>query len=312
MNDERGSWYLLTAVIMGIGLGLIYAWVVSPAEFVDTHPSSLRADYKDQYRAMIASAYIATGDIQRAQARLNLLGDDDPAMLAAQAQRFMAEGGSQAEAQALAELASALGQAPTPLPTEPDDTLTPTATVTPTKSPQPTETLAPTSTSTPEIEITETAALTTTLIGTIDPSQEPTITRTQLPTRTATGTSTPLPTSTNTPTLAPPFVLENQVLVCNPAIGESQLQVFVSNTAGVGVPSVEIVVTWADGEEHFFTGLKPDIDTGYADFVMTPGVNYTMQVGDGGQLIPNLSSPECTDNNNTTYWGSWRFIFSHP
>ena len=113
MNDDRGSWYLLTAIILGIGLGLVYAWNISPAEYVDTHPSTLRTDYKDQYRAMIASAYIATGDIQRAQARLNLLGDDDPAMLAAQAQRFMAEGGGYEDAKALADLASALGQAPT-------------------------------------------------------------------------------------------------------------------------------------------------------------------------------------------------------
>jgi len=312
MNDERGSWYLLTAVILGIGLGLVYAWVISPAEFIDTHPSSLKADYKDQYRAMIASAFIATGDIQRAQARLNLLGDDDPAMLVAQAQRYLAEGVGYDEAQALAELASALGQAPTPLPTEPDDTFTPTASATPTNSPEPTDTLTPSLTPTPEIKITATAALTTTLNGTINPSAEPIVSRTPRPTRTATATTTPLPTNTNTPTLSPPFVLENQALVCNPSIGESQIQVFVANAAGVGVPSVEIVVTWAEGEEHFFTGLKPDIDTGYADFVMTPGVNYTMQVGEGGQLISNLSSPECTDTSNITYWGSWRFVFSHP
>ena len=47
--------------------------------------------------------------------------------------------------------------------------------------------------------------------------------------------------------------------------------------------------------DHFYTGLKPDIDIGYADFGMTPGVNYTLQVAEGGQLITNLTAPECAD-----------------
>jgi hypothetical protein len=309
MNDERGSWYLLTAVLLGIGLGLIYAWVLSPAEYIDTYPSSLREDFKDQYRAMIASAYKANGDIQRAQARLNQLGDADPAVLVAQAQRVLAEGAGYEDAQALAELASALGQVPTPLPTQLDDT--PTTLPTLTDSPQPTASLTLTITPTPEIEITATAAFTSTLESTALASREPTITRTPRPSGTPTLTASPLPTTTHTPTLAPPFVLENQVSVCNPAIGEPQIQVFVANAAGIGIPSVEIVVTWSSGEGHFFTGLKPDIDVGYADFVMAPEVIYTVQVGDGGQLIQNLSAPECKDNNNP-YWGSWRFVFAHP
>jgi hypothetical protein len=107
-------------------------------------------------------------------------------------------------------------------------------------------------------------------------------------------------------------VLDNQVLVCNPAIGEPQLQVFVSNEAGVGITGVEIIVTWNNGEEHFYTGLKPDIDIGYADFSMTPEVTYTLQVADGGQLITNLAAPECADEGDGLYWGSWRLVFSHP
>jgi hypothetical protein len=100
--------------------------------------------------------------------------------------------------------------------------------------------------------------------------------------------------------------------VCNPAIGEPQLQVFVSNAAGVGIPGVEVIVTWNSGEDHFYTGLKPDIDIGYADFSMTPGINYTLQVAEGGQLITNLTAPECADEGEGHYRGSWRLVFSHP
>jgi len=80
MNDDRGSWYLLTAILLGLGLGLVYSWVISPAEFIDTPPFSLREDYKDRYRASIAAAYMATGNLQRAQARLDLLRDEDPGL----------------------------------------------------------------------------------------------------------------------------------------------------------------------------------------------------------------------------------------
>ena len=80
MREERGSWYLLTGLVIGIVLGLLYAWVVSPIEYVDTSPNTLRSDYQDTYRLNIALAYQATGDLARAQARLNLLGDEDSAL----------------------------------------------------------------------------------------------------------------------------------------------------------------------------------------------------------------------------------------
>jgi hypothetical protein len=106
-------------------------------------------------------------------------------------------------------------------------------------------------------------------------------------------------------------VLDNLVEVCNPLLPEPQIQVFVANAAGVGIPGVEIIITWNSREEHFFTGLKPDIDIGYADFVMEPEVLYVLQVAEGGQLISDLTAPQCTDDDDV-FWGSLRLIFSHP
>ena len=91
MEQKRGNWYLLTALILGLTLGLVYSWVISPVLQVDTHPDSLRPDYKDIYRSMISRAYLANNNIPRAEARLELIGDEEPALaLAAQAQRFLA------------------------------------------------------------------------------------------------------------------------------------------------------------------------------------------------------------------------------
>ena len=110
-EDERGNWYLLTGVVLGIILGILFTWVISPVEYVDTAPESLKDEFKAQYRVLIASAYVANGDLVRAKARLELLGEADIYMIVAeQAQQMLAEGGSVEEAQALGRLALALGQ----------------------------------------------------------------------------------------------------------------------------------------------------------------------------------------------------------
>lgn len=306
-REERGSWYLLTGLVLGIALGLLFSWMIFPTEYIDTTPSTLRADYKDAYRAMIALAYQANGDLPRAQARLALLDEEDSALLmAAQAQRYLGEGVAPREAQALGLLAAMLGQAPDPLTASPVPSNTPVDTATPTVSPSP----SPTYTLTPTFTPTGTLTPTNTITPTIGPSA--TVTRTPRPSRTPTATATPLPTRTPTPTLAPPFVLENQILVCNLAIGEPQLQIFVSDAAGFGVPNVEINVSWFNGGESFFTGLKPEIDAGYADFTMIPEIVYTLQIADGGKPIPDLAAPDCEAEDGSRYWGSWRLLFSHP
>ena len=113
--DRRGSWYLLTGLILGAALGLVYSWLVSPVKYVDAPPYSLRAGYKDQYRALIASAYLYNQDLLRAEVRLAQLKDDNPVQaLALQAQQASASGRPKVEVQALNSLSLALAGAATP------------------------------------------------------------------------------------------------------------------------------------------------------------------------------------------------------
>lgn len=112
-GEQRGPWYLLTGLIIGLALGLIYSWWIHPVEYVDTPPSSLRDDYKDAYRLMIAHAYAANPDRVRALERLKLLKDADPQRaLTEQAQKILANEGSELDARALGALASALQNNP--------------------------------------------------------------------------------------------------------------------------------------------------------------------------------------------------------
>lgn len=105
-------------LLIGVAGGLIYGWLIQPVRFTETSPQALRADFQDDYVALIAAAYAATGDLPRAEARLALLpGAGETDRLAALAQARLAAGRPDAEVQALAALAAALdGERPTAAP----------------------------------------------------------------------------------------------------------------------------------------------------------------------------------------------------
>jgi hypothetical protein len=112
-SEARGLWYLLTGLLVGLVLGVAYAWLVQPVRYVDTPPASLGADFKDQYRMMIAVAFAADNDLVRAVERLKLLQDEDAFQaLTGQAQRILAAEGSLEEARFLSALAVAIEQNP--------------------------------------------------------------------------------------------------------------------------------------------------------------------------------------------------------
>jgi hypothetical protein len=276
MEKNRSNWYILTGLILGLIIGVVYAWMISPVEEVDTHPHLLREDYKDIYRALISRAYQANNNLPRAEARLGLIDDEDPALaLAAQAQRYLAEGGEVELAKVLANLSSALQSAAiaeaTPQPTSPStqdqgDQITPTPT---------NEEESAQNTPTPGEE----------------ESTEPTA----------------------TPTESPPFILQDSSPICDPTLGEPLIQVIATNSNGEGVPGVALEISLGpDLKETFYTGLKPEIGLGYADFLAEPGLTYTLEVPESGLVIEDIEVPACVTEAEDSYWGSWEVYITHP
>ena len=298
MSDERGPWYLLTGLVIGIVLGLVYAWLIAPQGTQDTSPASLQPEFKDQYRAMIAAAFVATGNLPRAEARLALLGDSDSVIaLSEQAQRTLGEGGSPIEAQALGLLAVALGpEDASSLPTL-DASTTPTG-VQNTGTPQ---------AATPQPEATEINSEPTSTATVSQPTDQ-----TPQATRTIISTATPLPTRTPTATSGSPFVLQSNTFVCDPNLPNPLIQVIAEDSDGDPLPGEKIITTWEEGEDHYFTGLKPELGLGYADYLMTPGLVYQVRMSGGGQTVPDITPAECETEGGQRYWGSWLLIFSRP
>jgi hypothetical protein len=99
----------LLAVAAGIGLGLLYGWVISPVQYTDTAPDTLRADYRADYVLMVAEIYHHEHDPSLAAQRLAFLGSEAPSRIAAEGLDFALQHGyAPADVAMLQELAWAL------------------------------------------------------------------------------------------------------------------------------------------------------------------------------------------------------------
>lgn len=279
-NWPRG-WALLPAMVgllIGAAIGLALAWGLFPAQYGQVAPSLLNEQEQAGYRRLIALAYHANGDLQRAQQRLSLLEDEDPAAaLSAQAQQALASGEALADARALADLAAALRMqgalAGNTQPTSSQVLVSPSL--------QPTGVTA-VSSPTPRTETQDATS----------------------PTAPARPTGTPAPRATATlrPTLPVTFQLLSSEQVCDPDAPADTLQVEVLSANGSPLSGVELRVSWEGGENIFYTGLYPELSPGYADFHMQPGIKYSLSAGQGGISVSDLGLPDCEN-------GGWRVVF---
>ena len=288
---KRDWWMWLIALLAGFGFGLLYAWIIAPVRYINTIPNTLRTDFKDQFRVVVAASYSATHNLDRAKARLALLGDADPVQaLTAQAQRMLASGASFDSVQEVAALASDLKLGVT--------SILSTATAHPTASTTGTA--------------IETAAAPTSVIDTpTGLTEAPTVIE-STSTPQVFDTPTPRPTHTLVPTPGAPYQLISQDSVCNPDLTDGLMQITVLDSRHHQMPGVEIIVTWSGGEEHIFTGLKPEIANGYVDYVMQAGVSYTLRIADSGSPVPNLTAPTCPISNGQNYLGGLHLTFQQP
>jgi len=79
-------WYKFFIVIaLGLAAGLIYGWVISPVEYTNTTPDTLRADYRSDYVLMVAEVFHTDQNVDQAARRLGILGSEPPAKIATQA-----------------------------------------------------------------------------------------------------------------------------------------------------------------------------------------------------------------------------------
>ncbi len=284
-------YYLITGFILGLAIGLILTLVILPVQYSNVPPETLNQTDKDRYRLMIALSYQSNQDIGRATSRLGLLRDDDIAgQLIQQSRRSQ----TRSDAQILLNLAQAI-QNPNLQPVNGQENETPIFTMTPSspETPTPTHTITPTLS--PTVEITKT------------------LTNTEAPESTQTRpTATVTPSVTSIVSMNLAFQLIENQTICNPTYNVPLIQVEVFDSEGEPLPNAQVIVTWQNGQNSFYTGYYPDISIGYADYQMEPETTYNVKVGDIGELVTNLTAPTCDDEDNNTFWGSIYLQFEAP
>lgn len=267
---------LLMGLIIGLGLGLYYAWIVDPVIFVDASPARLSESYREEYLYLVSQSFAASGNWPQAQARLDALDDPNlPETLNALLEKYLRTQQPSQVIKNMAELAQQAGSegavvalfAPTPAGgLAPAPTATPTAPTAPTPAPLPTFT----------------------------------------PTRTPAPTLTPTPTLLPSPTPQPAYRLLNQERLCGPS-AMPHIEVITYDALLNELPGVEVLVSWEGGTDNFFTGFKPQRGPGYGDFTMTAGVSYAVQLVDGSPLVSGLRIEPCAGGAD----GGWRLSFQN-
>lgn len=282
MPEPRPRFPLLALIIgllAGLAAGLFYAWFVNPVTFVNISPDQLRVEDQREYVLLVAEAYEQDNDVDRAQDRLRRLGMRDPvAWVALQADDALLSGAPSDRVRALTTLAEALGA-----------------------EPMAAEVFSGTSAPTSPPAVTE----------------EPTPTFEGMPSPTLPAdsvTASPAPTAgmpTATPDLFPEtdLSLSEREILCEDEIPGGQIQIWAFDEAGRGIPAIEVRVEWEGGEETFFTGLKPAISPGYADFQMEADREYTITLVGLAEPVVGVESAACTTPSGATTIPTYRLTF---
>jgi hypothetical protein len=251
MRHEADWW--LTGWLVGLVVGLILGFTYTRLVPRPVTPDRLSREDQELYIVLVAATYRYDKDLAKAEPRLARLKDRNIKQTVIDlAETYIATSADVRDIRSLAALSLGLGQSAGFLQVY---------LLTPTPTPGPTPTQSPTATPTPSLTATISPTPQATVTSTPEPSVRPTFT----------------PRTTLTPPSDPGFQLAQSVALCdNTANGV--LRIYVRDQAGNGIPGVEVIVSWSGGQDHFFTGLKSDLDAGYADFQMVRDQTYQVEL----------------------------------
>lgn len=168
----------------------------------------------------------------------------------------------------------------------------------------------------PESDVRALALLAADLLGRqATPTATATAVRTAPATRISpTAAPSPRPSSTPAPSPTPgaPFQLDSRVQDCEDPAPEPRLQVVILDSSGEGVPNMLVRVIWDEGQDQFFTGLKPDRGIGFGDFTLAADTEYTVQLAESDVIVTGVRAEACAGSAGDARLGSWVLTFVQP
>jgi hypothetical protein len=292
-SASRGLAFAIIALVflmVGIGVGLFYAWQISPVVEKNTRPDQLRDEDRLSYIVAIALDYAYQGDLNRTYRLLSEVDPQtDPFQLAAEAACELKNSGrirTSTDIEAARYLISIFQVQPGIL-ANCDLTVFATS-------------LPPTL---------------------VTPIPTPIIPPTPIPAATKTPTpqffegDTPPPAVVTPRTTLPggqfEFLTASQF--CNPQ-NSGMIEVYVREAGtGKGVPGIEVGVQWNTSggtlRQSFYTGLKPNRGDGYADFQMEAAITYQVSLPGRGAVSPRLEATPCDEDGTLR---GYQVIFQSP
>lgn len=275
-------WGLAFGLVIGLLLGLGYAWVLAPIEEFDTEPYQLQSDDKNHYVVAIILEFQQSSDLARAVNKLvSLRLSEDPIQAVANTACELASTGYIDSTSGLNavramktfyQLQGRTGCADLLVPDIESGDIQIVEVIVPTNTP--TVPPPPTKTPTPDI-------------------QQPT------------------PTAVVVPTIATRRNFEGTITstFCDTQIS-GVIEVFVVQPNGDGIAGERVRVRWEGGENAFITGLKLERGDSYADFQMENGRGYTIDMpGQSDPIATPLVAEPCFTENGDESIKSYRVVF---
>lgn len=104
------------------------------------------------------------------------------------------------------------------------------------------------------------------------------------------------------------YELENQELVCNSAENPPYLQLFIFDPNANPKAGVQLELESEEGVVPLSTGLRPEMSPGYAEFILTPRVRYSLSI-DGVEMMGGIQAAACETDAGEPAWGTWLLLF---
>jgi len=94
-------------------------------------------------------------------------------------------------------------------------------------------------------------------------------------------------------------------------VSGGQVRITVLDQEGKQQPNVELLLRWSEDEDRAFTGLKPEIGAGYADFFVATGQSYQVSViGTASDVAQGILADECIgEDMEEGQIASWEIVF---
>ena len=287
---------VLIGLAIGFAVSVYFAWIVEPVSYTEASPARMSDRHQAEYILLVSQAFEAGADWERTQERLAALAladDQIPQAVNDQLAEFLRQGESGDRMRSLALLARRLGVESAAV-----DVFVPPGAESPGQ-------LAPEATVAAPIAAAPGSAATA---GATSAPESVDVETTPLPA--ATALPSPTPTIRPSPTAVPVYRLLSREPVCQPESPVHRLEVIAVDSSLEPLPAAEIIVIWDEGNDHFFTGFQPEKGLGYGDFEMEPGVEYTVMMADGSQLVTGLGITTCGDEQGGLP-GGWQLTFQN-